>query len=135
MTEAKSFPLPSDLKVVPGAEGGEAMYPYFTRFQPEDDQRFWFYNSMHFPEPMPSFDRSPPRSPTPRSARNTRGHVPADRDGHRPPDHQRAGLHHRQPGDRPGRDRRAGRASRKRAGYYYANWDRLYDEWKERMRA
>ena len=32
------------------------MYPYFTRFQPEDDQRFWFYNSMHFPEPMPAFD-------------------------------------------------------------------------------
>jgi hypothetical protein len=32
------------------------MYPYFTRFQPEDDQRFWFYNSMHFPEPMPTFD-------------------------------------------------------------------------------
>ena len=32
------------------------MYPYFTRFQPDDDKRFWFYNSMHFPEPMPAFD-------------------------------------------------------------------------------
>ena len=28
MTEAKSFPLPSDLKVVPGTEGAQAAYPY-----------------------------------------------------------------------------------------------------------
>ena len=48
MTE-RSFPLPSELAAVPGAEGWEGMYPYFSRFQPEDDQRFWFYNSMHFP--------------------------------------------------------------------------------------
>jgi pyruvate,water dikinase len=41
---------------VPGAEGWRSMYPYFTRFQPEDDNRFWFYNAMHFPEPMPAFD-------------------------------------------------------------------------------
>ena len=55
MTE-RSFPLPSEIADVPGAEGWQAMYPYFTRFQPEDDKRFWFYNSMHFPEPMPAFD-------------------------------------------------------------------------------
>src|ERR1044072_37487 len=53
---ARSFPLPSQITDVPGAEGWRSMYPYFTRFQPEDDQRFWFYNSMHFPEPMPAFD-------------------------------------------------------------------------------
>ena len=51
-----SFPLPSQIKDVPGAEGWRSMYPYFTRFQPEDDNRFWFYNAMHFPEPMPAFD-------------------------------------------------------------------------------
>ena len=51
-----SFPLPSQLTDVPGAENWRSMYPYFTRFQPEDDNRFWFYNSMHFPEPMPAFD-------------------------------------------------------------------------------
>ena len=56
MTEAKSFPLPSDLKVVPGTEGAQAAYPYYTQFVPEDDQKFWFYNSMHFPEPMHHFD-------------------------------------------------------------------------------
>ena len=56
LTTVKSFPLPSQIETVPGAEGWEQMYPYFSRFQPEDDQRFWFYNAMHFPEAMPAFD-------------------------------------------------------------------------------
>ena len=54
--DASSFPLPSQITDVPGAEGWRSMYPYFTRFQPEDDDRFWFYNAMHFPEPVPVFD-------------------------------------------------------------------------------
>ena len=53
---AKQFPLPSSLKVVPGTEAAQAAYPYYTQFVPEDDQKFWFYNSMHFPEPMHHFD-------------------------------------------------------------------------------
>ena len=53
---AARFPLPSEIADAPGAEGWRSMYPYFTRFQPEDDKRFWFCNSMHFPEPMPAFD-------------------------------------------------------------------------------
>ena len=52
----RGFPLPSQIEDVPGAENWRSMYPYFTRFQPEDDNRFWFYNAMHFPEPMPAFD-------------------------------------------------------------------------------
>src|SRR3984885_1983041 len=53
--DAARFPLPSEIADAPGAQDWRSMYPYFTRFQPEDDQRFWFYNSMHFPEPMPAF--------------------------------------------------------------------------------
>jgi hypothetical protein len=67
----KSFPLPSDLKVVPGTEGAQAAYPYYTQFVPEDDQKFWFYNSMHFPEPMHHFDMITAEAPTWRSARST----------------------------------------------------------------
>ena len=67
--ETTSFPLPSEIADVPGAEGWRSMYPYFTRFQPADDQRFWFYNSMHFPEPMPVFDTITAEIPTRRSAR------------------------------------------------------------------
>ena len=54
--EQAGFPLPSQIADVPGAENWRSMYRYFTRFQPDDDKRFWFYNSMHFPEPMPAFD-------------------------------------------------------------------------------
>ncbi len=54
--DRKGFPLPSSLKVVPGTEGAQAAYPYYVQFSPEDDDRFWFYNSMHFPEPMSAFD-------------------------------------------------------------------------------
>ncbi|HYW04621.1 MAG TPA: PEP-utilizing protein mobile subunit, partial [Gammaproteobacteria bacterium] len=50
------FPLPSEVKPVAGTEGSESMYPYFTRVRPEDDGKFWFYNSLHFPDPMPAFD-------------------------------------------------------------------------------
>ena len=35
-----SFPLPSQITDVPGAEGWRSMYRYFTMFQPEDDDRF-----------------------------------------------------------------------------------------------
>ena len=55
---AAGFPLPSQIADAPGADGWRSMYPYFTRFQPEDDKRFWFYNSMHFPEPMPATMRA-----------------------------------------------------------------------------
>ena len=42
LTEQKSFPLPSDLKVVPGTEAAQAAYPYYTQFVPADDEKFWF---------------------------------------------------------------------------------------------
>src|SRR4029450_9591475 len=36
------------------------MYPAHALFderrRDEDEQRFWFWNSMHFPTPMPAFD-------------------------------------------------------------------------------
>src|SRR6202161_1869391 len=53
---AAGFPLPSQIAAARGADGCRSMYPYSTRFQREDDKRFWFYNSMRFPEPMPAFD-------------------------------------------------------------------------------
>jgi hypothetical protein len=52
----RGFPLPSSLKVVPGTERAQAAYPYHIQFSEADDNRFWFYNSMHFPEPMSAFD-------------------------------------------------------------------------------
>ena len=55
-TAPRGFPLPSSLRVVAGTEQAQAAYPYTMQFGPGDDERFWFYNSMHFPEPMSAFD-------------------------------------------------------------------------------
>src|ERR1700675_1173711 len=52
----REFPLPSSVKVIPGTERAQAAYPYHIQFTQADDQKFWFYNSMHFPEPMSAFD-------------------------------------------------------------------------------
>ena len=56
----QEFPSPFDVETPPGAEGWEEMYPYYLLFDPArrdaEENRFWFYNGMHFPEPMPAFD-------------------------------------------------------------------------------
>ena len=128
------FPLPSEITAVPGAEGWASMYPYFTRFQPGDDQRFWFYNSMHFPEPMPAFDAITAEVPyTAIGANTARVFVfPTT-----------LGIEHRivngrvyitaNPVSDPGEIQRRLELFQRRAGYYYENWDRLYGEWKDRI--
>jgi pyruvate,water dikinase len=44
------------VKVVPGTERAQASYPYHIQFSKPDDQKFWFYNSMHFPVTMSNAD-------------------------------------------------------------------------------
>ena len=134
--EAPRFPLPSEIADAPGAEDWRSMYPYFTRFQPEDDQRFWFYNSMHFPEPMPAFDTITAEVPYSAIGANTaRVFVfPTT-----------LGIEHRIVNGRvyitaiPVLDEaEIGRRAAifgERASYYYENWDALYEGWKVRMRA
>lgn len=54
------FPSAFDVKPPKGAEGWQDLYPYYTRFQPsrraEDDAKFWFCNSQHWPTPLRPFD-------------------------------------------------------------------------------
>jgi pyruvate, water dikinase len=129
-----SFPLPSQIEDVPGAENWRSMYPYFTRFQPEDDDRFWFYNAMHFPEPMPAFDVITAEIPyTAIGANTARLFVfPTT-----------LGIEHRIVNGRiyitaipvtdPAEIERRLAVFQERAGYYYGNWDQLYEGWKTRM--
>jgi pyruvate, water dikinase len=129
-----SFPLPSQIADVPGAEGWRSMYPYFTRFQPEDDNRFWFYNAMHFPEPMPAFDVVTAEIPYTAIGANTARVFcfPTT-----------LGIEHRIVNGRvyitaipvtdPAEIERRLETFQRRAGYYYENWDRLYEGWKARM--
>jgi pyruvate,water dikinase len=135
-TASGGFPLPSQVATAPGAEGWEEMYPYFTRFRPEDDQRFWFYNGMHFPEPMPAFDLVTGEAAyVALGAMNTRVFVIPTV----------LGIDHRIVNGRiyigatpvfdPKEIERRAQLFQERAFHYYGNWDKLYGEWKDRMMA
>jgi pyruvate,water dikinase len=132
--EKKGFPLPSSLKVVPGTERAQAAYPYHIQFSAADDERFWFYNSMHFPEPMSAFDMVTAEAAyCALGAANTRVHcLPTT-----------LGIDHRIINGRvyiggnavtdPAEIARRTEEFQKRAFYYYANWERLYAQWREKM--
>src|SRR5580704_10984555 len=134
--KTKGFPLPSSLKVVPGTERAQAAYPYYMQFSKEDDERFWFYNSMHFPEPMCLFDTITAEACyCALGSANTRVYcLPTT-----------LGIDYRIMNGRvyiggnavtdPAEIARRVEEFEKRAFYYYANWERLYDHWREKMRA
>ncbi|MFO1402404.1 MAG: PEP-utilizing enzyme [Steroidobacteraceae bacterium] len=131
---SKGFPLPSSLKVAPGTEAAQAAYPYTIQFGKSDDERFWFYNSMHFPEPMSAFDMVTAEAAyCALGAANTRVHcLPTT-----------LGIDHRIINGRvyiggngvsdPAEIARRTDEFQKRAFYYYANWERLYAQWREKM--
>src|SRR5215204_6241646 len=59
-SEVGAFPSPFSIETPAGCEGWEEMYPYWALFDERrkeaDENRLWFWNSMHFPLPMPAFD-------------------------------------------------------------------------------
>jgi pyruvate, water dikinase len=133
-TRAKGFPLPSSLEVLPGTEAAQQAYPYFIQFTKTDDERFWFYNSMHFPEPMSAFDMVTAEAAyCALGASNTRVHsLPTT-----------LGIDHRIINGRvyiggnavtdPAEIARRTEQFQKRAFYYYEHWERLYAQWREKM--
>jgi pyruvate,water dikinase len=132
----KGFPLPSSLQVIPGTERAQAAYPYYTQFTAADDERFWFYNSMHFPEPMSAFDMVTAEAAyCALGSSSTRVHcIPTT-----------LGIDHRIVNGRvyiggnavtdPAEIARRSAEFQKRAFYYYDNWERLYAQWREKMLA
>ena len=134
--EPRGFPLPSSLEVIPGTERAQAAYPYYVQFSPADDDRFWFYNSMHFPEPMSAFDMVTAEAAyCALGAANTRVHcLPTT-----------LGIDHRIINGRvyiggvavtePAEIARRTEEFHKRAFYYYEHWERLYAQWREKMLA
>jgi len=132
----KCFPLPSSLQVIPGTERAQAAYPYYMQFSKEDDARFWFYNSMHFPEPMCAFDTITAEAAyCALGAANTRVHcLPTT-----------LGIDYRIISGRiyiggngvtdPAEISRRTEEFQRRAFYYYANWERLFAHWKDKMMA
>jgi pyruvate,water dikinase len=130
----KGFPAPSALKVVPGTERAQAAYPYYMQFTPADDERFWFYNSMHFPEPMSAFDMVTAEAAyCALGAATTRVHsIPTT-----------LGIDYRIINGRvyiggnavtdPAEIGRRTQEFQARAFYYFEHWERLYGQWREKM--
>ena len=133
-TSRNPFALPSQIGDVAGAEGWADMYPYFTRFRPEDDQRFWFCNSMHFPEPMPAFDAITAEIPyIAMGAFTTRVFAFPTALG---VDHRiingRVYITANTVTDSQEIERRA-KVFEERASYYFENWNSLYSGWRQRI--
>jgi pyruvate,water dikinase len=133
---AKGFPLPSSLEVTPGTENAQAAFPYYMQFGEGDDERFWFYNSMHFPEPMHHFDMVTAEAAyCALGSSNTRVHVlPTTK-----------GIDYRIINGRvyiggvgvtdPAELEERTAEFQQRAFYYYEHWERLYASWKDKMLA
>jgi pyruvate,water dikinase len=139
-TSVGSFPSPYEIETPPGCEGWEEMYPYYALFderrREEDEQRFWFWNSMHFPLPMPAFDLTCADVPYMGIAtwQNRVFAVPPA-----------MGIDYRvvngyiyisgNPVTDPEKIAERATFFQKRAGYYFEHWDELYAKWRLKMDA
>jgi pyruvate, water dikinase len=135
-----AFPSPYEIETPAGCEGWQEMYPYYALFderrRAQDEPRFWFWNSMHFPVPMPAFDVICIDSPYQAvgSWQNRVFAVP-----------QAMGIDYRcvngyiyisgNPVTDPAKIAERAEFFQKRAGYYYQNWSGLYGKWRAKMEA
>jgi pyruvate,water dikinase len=135
-----AFPSPYEIETPAGCEGWQEMYPYYAPFderrRERDENRFWFWNSMHFPVPMPAFDVICIDSPY-QAVGSWQNRVFAV-----PP---AMGIDYRcvngyiyisgNPVTDPAKIAERAEFFEKRAGYYYENWTELYGKWRAKMEA
>jgi pyruvate,water dikinase len=135
-----AFPSPFSIQTPAGCEGWEEMYPYYARFDERrrdtDENRFWFWNSMHFPLPMPPFDVICIDSPY-QAVGSWQNRVFAV-----PP---AMGIDYRivngyvyisgNPVTDPAKIAERAVFFERRAGHYYENWTELYAKWRSKMEA
>ena len=116
------------------------MYPYWALFDERrreaDEDRLWFWNSMHFPLPMPAFDMVEVDHPYyALGAWQNRAFAvpPAMGVDYRVVN----GYVYISPNPVTDPDKIAERAEffQKRAGHYFENWDELYADWRTKMEA
>ena len=133
-----SFPSPYEVETPPGCDGWEEMYPYYALFDEKrreaDEQRFWFWNSMHFPLPMPAFDAIciDTAYQALGSWQNRVFAVPPA-----------MGIDYRcingyiyisgNPVTDPAKIAERAGHFQQRAGHYFQNWDELYAGWRTKM--
>ena len=135
----RRFTSPFEVPVPEGAEGWERLYPYYSVFSEDrresEEQQFWFWDSMHYPEPMYPFDMVMPEQTWVILNQNTTRYfrVPTA-----------LGLNHRvvngyvyvSPNVVTDPDDIAARAEHfgPRAGHYFAHWNELYEQWVEKAK-
>lgn len=138
--EDLTFPNPYSVATPEGCEGWEEMYPYYAVFDERrreaDENRFWFWNSMHFPTPHPAFDVICIDSPY-QAVGAWQNRVFAV-----PP---AMGIDYRavngyiyisaNPVTEPAKIAERAEFFQKRAGHYFANWSELYPKWRAKMEA
>ena len=138
--KAGAFPSPYEIETPPGCEGWEEMYPYYALFDERrrdtDENRFWFWNSMHFPVPMPAFDVICIDSPY-QAVGAWQNRVFAV-----PP---AMGIDYRcvngyiyisgNPVTDPAKMAERAEFFQARAGYYFQNWAELYGKWRAKIEA
>ncbi|HKE98753.1 MAG TPA: PEP-utilizing enzyme [Actinomycetes bacterium] len=132
------FPSPFEVPTPPGAEGWQRMYPWYLQFSQEnrefEDSVLWFQDGMHHPEVEFPFDTI-----THECWRLALGQYNS-RVFAVPPAYgieQRIlnGYLYITPipvTDEQWMGERVAAFTR-RAGYYYQNWDRLFEQWKTKM--
>jgi pyruvate,water dikinase len=137
---SSAFPSPYEIETPPGCEGWQELYPYYALFdearRETDEQRFWFWNSMHFPLPMPSFDVACIDSPYQAVGewQNRFFAVPPA-----------MGIDYRvvngyvyisgNPVTDPAKVAERVGYFQRRAGHYFQHWDEIYAGWKRKMEA
>jgi pyruvate,water dikinase len=137
---AERFQSPFEVERPEGCEGWESLYPYYALFSEErresEEQRGWFRDGMHFPEPVYPFDFVTADSPyLCLGQANSRIFMV-------PP---ALGIDHRvlygwvymspnSVADEAEIGRRAAEFQ-KRAGYYFQNWNDLYDRGQKKVEA
>ena len=138
--EVTDFPSPFSIETPVGCEGWEEMYPYWALFdehrRESDENRLWFWNSQHFPFPMPAFDMVEVDHPyyTLGGWQNRAFAVPPA-----------MGVDYRvvngyvyispNPVTDPAKMAERAEYFQKRAGHYFENWDDLYAGWRTKMEA
>src|SRR3954451_9761317 len=135
---SSAFPAPRSIATPEGCEGWEEMYPHYALFEETraeaDAGRLWFWNSMHFPVPMPAFDVASIDGPyyALGAWQNRAFAVPPA-----------MGIDYRvvnsyvyisvNPVTDPEKIAERARFFEQRAGHYFANWDELYGRWRTKL--
>ncbi len=140
MAEKRSFAIPAEMPDLPGTEGWREMYPSYMVFSKDnpkliefESSLLWFLDALHNPYPLTPLETYSPDMwrLTLAQSSNRIYMVPPTR-----------GLNMRVlngyvyinpfPVQDPEEIQKRDEIFHQRAGYYYQNWDEVFERWKER---